>query len=248
MSSLITRRLATSAAATPARLITIGLIPADGIGKEVIPAARQVLVAVAPHRFAFLHLDAGFELFQKTGTALPDITVEKIQSECDGALFGAVSSPSHKVAGYSSPIVALRKRLDLYANIRPVVSPAGASKPIDILIVRENTECLYIKQERLETLPDGTQVAWADRRISETASKRIGRVAFRMALQRARLRTASASPSLWTGPPRVTIVHKSNVLSVTDGLFRESVLAVKGEDAAFQEVDVEEQLVDSMVY
>ncbi len=55
----------------------------------------------------------------------------------------AVSSPSHKVAGYSSPIVALRKKMDLYANVRPITSAVGAKgKPIDMLIVRENTECL----------------------------------------------------------------------------------------------------------
>ncbi|KND00142.1 homoisocitrate dehydrogenase [Spizellomyces punctatus DAOM BR117] len=232
--------------------LTIGLIPADGIGKEVIPAAQQVLEAVSPNKFAFLHLDAGFELFQKTGVALPEETVEKLKSECAGALFGAVSSPSHKVAGYSSPIVALRKRMDLYANVRPVASPVGAAgKPIDMLIIRENTECLYIKSERLETLPDGTKVAWADRKITEYASKRIARMAFKMALQRGKLREAKRQQGgsvAWQGQPKVTVVHKSNVLSVSDGLFRESCLAVHKEDPSFAGVKLEEQLVDSMVY
>jgi homoisocitrate dehydrogenase len=109
--------------------------------------------AVAPGKFRFVDLEAGFELFQRTGVALPDDTVKEM-SACQGALFGAVSSPSHKVAGYSSPIVALRKKLDLYANVRPVstsvptpghsskhsISPLG--KPVDMVIVRENTECL----------------------------------------------------------------------------------------------------------
>ena len=97
-------------------------------------------------KLSFVHLDAGFELFQKTGVALPEETVQRLQKGggIDGALFGAVSSPSHKVAGYSSPIVALRKKLDLYANVRPVASPASSSstKPVDMVIVRENTECL----------------------------------------------------------------------------------------------------------
>ncbi|KAI8823347.1 uncharacterized protein EV422DRAFT_520652 [Fimicolochytrium jonesii] len=228
--------------------LTIGLIPADGIGKEVIPAARQVLEAVSPNRFSFLSLDAGFEHFQKTGKALPDETVQALRTKCAGALFGAVSSPSHKVAGYSSPIVALRKTMDLYANVRPVASPVGSSeKPIDMLIIRENTECLYIKSERIETAADGTKVAWADRKISEFASKRVGRMAFNLALKRAELRKAR-SGGAQTVPPKVTVVHKSNVLSVTDGLFRESVLAVQSEKPEYAAVKVEEQLVDSMVY
>jgi homoisocitrate dehydrogenase len=87
-------------------------------------------------------LEAGFETFQKTGTALPDKTVEILKSDCDGALFGAVSSPTKKVEGYSSPIVALRKKMDLYANVRPVKSVKGAVMPVDLVIVRENTEDL----------------------------------------------------------------------------------------------------------
>lgn len=231
---------------------TIGLIPADGIGCEVIPAARQVLEALpgGGERFNFIELDAGFEHFQKTGTALPQETIERLRSECDGALFGAVSSPSHRVAGYSSPIVALRKHLDLYANVRPVASVPGStgagSRPVDMLIIRENTECLYIKQERIE--PDnspqaapGDQIAWADRRISTRASRRCGRMAFRMALAR----QAAGAPGR---EAKVTVVHKSNVLSTTDGLWRETVKGVQGEEKAFGSVKVEEQLVDSMVY
>ncbi|RKP26053.1 hypothetical protein SYNPS1DRAFT_14750, partial [Syncephalis pseudoplumigaleata] len=216
-------------------------------------AARRVLEALpagAPS-FSFVHLDAGFEHFQKTGTALPEETQARLRADCDGALFGAVSSPSHRVAGYSSPIVALRKHLDLYANVRPVASARGQTegKPVDMLIIRENTECLYIKQERIETTASGEKVAWADRRISEHASRRIGRMAFRLALVRdAVRRTVAEEQRLWKGPPTVTIVHKSNVLSTTDGLFRETVRAVQGEDPAFAAVRVEEQLVDSMVY
>ncbi|KAJ3194309.1 homoisocitrate dehydrogenase [Irineochytrium annulatum] len=223
-----------STASSPAP--RIALIPADGIGREVIPAAQRVLTAVLPNT-TFATLDAGFELFQRTGVSLPEETVKALlpnasgKREFDGALFGAVSSPSHKVAGYSSPIVALRKKLDLYANVRPVVG-----KGIDMVIVRENTECLYIKSERIENLPDGTRVAWADRKISETATRRIATKAFEIARQRMKN----------GGRGLVTIVHKSNVLSVSDGLFREVSLKVKEDH--FRDVKVEEQLVDSMVY
>lgn len=105
-------------------------------------AAIQALGSSIP-KTEFIDLLAGFECFQRTGTALPNETVEVLENECDCALFGAVryvrildrsfaynctdkrltfSSPSRKVIGYSSPIVALRKKLDLYANIRPVSS------------------------------------------------------------------------------------------------------------------------------
>ena len=70
-------------------------------------------------------------------------------------MFGSVSSPSHKVAGYSSPIVALRKHLDLYANIRPVKSVQGTEgKAVDMTIVRENTECLASRPNVLHTGAD----------------------------------------------------------------------------------------------
>ncbi|OBT49889.1 homoisocitrate dehydrogenase [Pseudogymnoascus sp. 24MN13] len=209
-----------------------GLIPGDGIGKEVIPAGRRLLEALPASlglKFDFVDLKAGFETFEQTGTALPDKTVDVLKHECDGALFGAVQSPSTAVKGYSSPIVALRKRLDLYANVRPVKSVMTAANPIDMVIVRENTEDLYVKEERTFTAPDGSLVAEAIKRIS----------------QRARIRDAGA-PSIHSAP-LVTITHKSNVLSQTDGLFRTTcreALALP----QFKGVGVEEQIVDSMVY
>ncbi|KAJ1909982.1 homoisocitrate dehydrogenase [Tieghemiomyces parasiticus] len=259
------RALTTTAANNSAvpRTLTIGLIPADGIGREVIPAAQQVLEALPSQfglKFNFVHCDAGFEYFQKHGEALPQKTVDVLRADCDGALFGAVSSPSHKVAGYSSPIVALRKHLDLYANVRPVIStsPGGAdspsagpaARPVDMLIIRENTECLYVKREKQYTDANGEVYAVAERLITQKASERAGRMAFQMALARDALR-AQQPPTerRWTGLPKVTIVHKSNVLSVTDGLWRETIRRVHETTPAFRErVLMEEQLVDSMVY
>lgn len=191
-----------------------------------------------------MNLGAGFETFEQTGTALPDATVDVLRNECDGALFGAVSSPTHAVKGYSSPIVALRKRLDLYANVRPVKSVMGVSKPIDMVIVRENTEDLYVKQEKTYDGPDG-KVAEAIKRISEKASFRIAAMAGDIAVRRQSIRQSGAE-SIHT-EPTVTITHKSNVLSQTDGLFRE---ASKRALAAhkYASVKIEEQIVDSMVY
>jgi homoisocitrate dehydrogenase len=226
-----------------------GLIPGDGIGKEVIPAGRRILETLPASlglKFDFVDLKAGFETFEQTGAALPDKTVEVLKKECDGALFGAVSSPTTAVKGYSSPIVALRKKLDLYANVRPVKTVLTAPKPIDMVIVRENTEDLYVKEERTFDAADGSgKVAEAIKRISERASYRIAAMAGEIALRRQKIREAGA-PSIHSGP-LVTITHKSNVLSQTDGLFRSTARAALSEDR-FASVKTEEQIVDSMVY
>lgn len=195
-------------------------------------------------KFEFTDLDAGFETFQTTGVALPDRTVDVLKNNCDGALFGAVSSPTTRVQGYSSPIVALRKKLQLYANVRPVKSVGRKAGEVDMVIVRENTEDLYVKEEKTYDTPDG-KVAEAIKRISERASTNITKMAGDIALRRQRVREAGA-PSIHS-KPRVTITHKSNVLSQTDGLFRESARKVLSEPK-YETITVDEQIVDSMVY
>lgn len=208
----------------------IVLIPGDGVGQEVIPAAAEVLATLSLG-LAFEEAPAGFEHFQKTGNAIPDETLADIAS-AGVALFGATSSPSTPVAGYRSPILAMRKALNLYANLRPTFSlPGPFSRPnIDLLIVRENTEGLYAGRERLEA--EG-ETAIAERVITRVASERIARIAFEQARRRGGSQTT----------PTVTIVHKANVLKITDGLFRESCLRVARE---FPEVLVKEVLVDTM--
>ena len=233
----------------PDRALTIlpGLIAGDGIGKEVIPAGRRVLEALPSSlglNFSFVEAEAGWEAFERRGAALPDRTVDVLRAECQGALFGAVSSPTHPVPGYSSPIVALRKRLDLYANVRPVKTVRGASRDIDMVIVRENTEDLYVKQETTTQTPEG-KVAEAIKRISERASTRIATMAGDIALRRQAMR-AQGSPSIHASP-LVTITHKSNVLSQTDGLFRATSKKALA-DPKYSSITVEEQIVDSMVY
>ncbi|QPG76736.1 homoisocitrate dehydrogenase [Brettanomyces nanus] len=231
------------------KTLTIGLIPGDGIGKEVIPAGKQILQALPSQyglNFKFLDLRAGFEEFQKSGVALPDETVEILKKSCDGALFGAVSSPTYKVKGYSSPIVALRKKMGLYANVRPVKWVEGVGIPVDMVIVRENTEDLYIKEERIYE-KNGQKIAEAIKRISENASRKIGKMAFEIALNRQHVRELGGS-SLHKSPS-VTVIHKSNVLSVSDGLFRETVKKVYESDPArYGSIEYKEQIVDSMVY
>lgn len=151
--------------------------------------------------------------------------------------------------GYSSPIVALRKRLDLYANVRPVKSVRTAAKPIDMVIVRENTEDLYVKEEKTfdRAESEGGRYAEAIKRISERASTRIATMAGEIALRRQKIRDANPASSIHKNP-LVTITHKSNVLSQTDGLFRTASRAALAVPKFSSAVQVEEQIVDSMVY
>jgi len=207
---------------------TICLIPGDGVGQEVIPAAAEVLQTMGL-AITFVEAEAGFACFERHGSALPETTLAQVRRS-EAVLFGATSSPSSIVPGYHSPILALRKEFNLYANLRPVFSLPGAySRPgIDMLIVRENTEGLYSGRERREG-----DTAIAERVITRTGSERIVRVACEQALQRAELRGK---------PPVLTIIHKANVLKLTDGLFRECALKVAAE---FPAIKVKEMLVDS---
>jgi len=201
----------------------ICVIEGDGIGHEVTPVAVEVLRAVAPD-LEFVHAEAGWECFQRRGVAIPDETWEAIESS-DAILFGAVSAPPEPTQGYRAVIITLRQHLGLYANLRPVVSPPlpGLRQGVDLLIVRENTEGLYVGRER----SDG-ETAVAERVITRSASERIARLAFALARKRRR---------------KVTIVHKANVLEKTCGLFREAAFQVA---EGFREVETGELLVDAM--
>ena len=199
------------------------VIEGDGIGHEVVPAALEVL-AQTGFSFEVAQAEAGWDCFQRQGVALPEETLSAAR-QCDAVLFGAVSSPSFRVEGYSSPIVALRRSLDLYANLRPSHSwPVPGSRPdIDLLIVRENSEGLYVRRER----SDG-ETAIAERVITRRGSERIARLACELSMQRRR---------------HLTVVHKANVLPETCGLFRRVALDVARSYPALQ---VEECLVDTM--
>jgi homoisocitrate dehydrogenase len=195
----------------------ITVIHGDGIGGEVIPAAVEVLQAMnLPLQFQ--RAEAGFGTFERVGDALPSETLNRCQAS-DAILFGATQSPMTKVAGYSSPILSLRRHFDLYANLRPAVKGE-----IDMLIVRENTEGLYSGRERLE---DDGMTAITERVITVKASQRIVRLAAEQALKRGK---------------RLTIVHKANVLKETCGLFRRVAFEVT---AAYPDLKVDELLVDA---
>ncbi len=202
----------------------ICLLPGDGIGPEVIAAAETVLRAL-PLNFEFTRAEIGFGAYQRLGAPLPDSTLDAIRA-ADAALFGAVTTPPN-LPGYFSPVVRMRQRLDLYANLRPTRSiPHPASRPnIDLILVRENTEGLYSGIERLED--DGNR-AITERVITRRGSERILRKAFDLARQ--------------TRRTKVHVVHKANVLRQTCGLFRQVALEVAPD---YPDIEMLEMLVDT---
>jgi homoisocitrate dehydrogenase len=206
------------------------VIEGDGIGREVIPQAVRVLRAAVPGVTAY-RAEAGWECFQRRGASVPTETLAALCG-CKAGLFGAVSSPAHKVEGYRSAILTLRQELDLYTNIRPVrslpqVSPRAG---INFTIVRENTEGLYAGRERREG-----DTAIAERVITRRASRRIALKALALAQSAAR--------------GRLTIVHKANILPLTDGLFRDTVREAWREcGGAESGVQVDELLVDTAAF
>jgi methanogen homoisocitrate dehydrogenase len=198
----------------------VALIPGDGIGPEVTKAVVNVLDALDIN-FNYTTARAGEACFQDTGTTIPEETVD-IAKKADATLFGAVTT----VSGNKSAIITLRRGLDLYANLRPVKSYTGIGSlynDVDMLIVRENTEGLYSGIE--EYTPEG---ATALRVVTRSASERISRFAFNLAINNER--------------SKVTAVHKANVLKKTDGVFLGEFLKVAEE---FPSIEHDDKYVDA---
>jgi len=196
----------------------IAVIPGDGIGKEVMEATLHVLEALDVD-FEYKFADAGDEYAEKTGVALPQETIDLVK-DTQACLFGAAGESAADV------IVKMRQELDLYVNLRPVKSYPGTNSlfdNLDFVIVRENTEGLYIGLE--EYTEEG---AIAKRVITRKASERICRFAFEYAKK--------------TGRSKVTAVHKANVLKKTDGLFKEIFYKV-AED--YPETGLDDRYVDA---
>ena len=203
----------------------VTLIPGDGIGPEVTGAARRVLEATGV-AFAWDVQVAGAEVVETEGTPLPERVLDSIRTN-SVALKGPITTPVG--SGFRSVNVAIRKALDLYANIRPAVTMRGLprSRPdVDLVVVRENTEGLYVGIEH-EVIPN--EAAEAIRIITRRATERIVRFAFEYARRNRRR--------------QVTAVHKANILKITDGLF----LRVAREVAAdYPDIAFKDMIVDAM--
>ena len=201
----------------------ISLITGDGIGPELSESAISILETIHDKldvKTKIISLEAGDMALEKYGHALPNETFESIKSS-DACLKAPVGESAADV------IVVLRRKLDLFANIRPAKSypnTPALRDDVDLVIVRENTEDLYTGQE-FEL--DGSAVAM--RIITEKASKRIAKHAFQTAIQR-------------NGKKRVTCVHKSNVMRKTDGLFSKSCESIAKE---FPDIKFDQMYVDA---
>ena len=197
------------------------LLVGDGIGHDLIEPARRVLEAAAPH-LDLVEAEIGYGAFQRTNDALPASTLSSVRA-ANASLLVAVGSPLEQVEGYRSPIVRLRRELDLFCGLRPVKGLGDSA--VDLLLVRDNTEGLYAGREHVE---EGRAIA--QRIVTRAASTRIARVAGELATGR---------------KGRVCVVHKANVMRETCGLFREACMHVLSE---FPGIEVSELLVDHAAY
>lgn len=204
---------------------TIAVIRGDGIGPEIMDATLHVLDAMGVG-LNYEFVEAGLAAYEKEGELLPEKTLETI-ARLGVALKSPLTTPVGE--GFSSINVALRRRFDLYANVRPAISfPNTKSRyqGIDIITVRENTEGAYIGEG--QALSADGETATLTQKITRKGSERIVRYAFELARSAAR--------------KKVTVVHKANILKTTSGLF----LRVAREVAAqYPDIDFNEMIVDN---
>ncbi|AKB86140.1 Coenzyme B synthesis from 2-oxoglutarate: steps 5, 9, and 13 [Methanococcoides methylutens MM1] len=202
----------------------VAIVEGDGIGREVIPAAVEVL-DVFGLPIEKVPLELGYGKWEKCGIAIDDNDLDVLKS-CDCVLFGAITTPPDP--NYKSVLLTIRKELDMYANIRPIKPLPGVTGVIgrsdfDFVIVRENTEGMYSSIEEFHE-----DVSYTKRVVSRKGSERIARTACKIAKERHN---------------DLTIVHKSNVLK-SDNMFLNTCREV----AESENVGHRDMLVDAMAY
>lgn len=213
------------------------VLPGDGIGPEITHSTLDVLKSVdLVHglALAFEYKDIGLKSLAEEGTTLPKHVMERIP-KVDGVILGPVSHyeyPSKQEGGFN-PSAELRVQFELFANVRPCRSREGLSvlrTPMDLVIVRENTEGFYSDRNMFagtgEFMPD-ENMALSVRKVTAKACERVSRAAFEIAQGRNK---------------KVTAVHKANVVKLSDGLFLREVRKVAAE---FPDVELEELIVDA---
>ncbi|MBM3149355.1 MAG: isocitrate/isopropylmalate dehydrogenase family protein, partial [Chloroflexi bacterium] len=221
----------------------VTLLPGDGIGPEVTDATRRVLAALDVE-FEWEIGIVGEAAQQQFGTPLPEKVLESIKRN-RVALKGPVTTPMG--TGFRSVNVALRQSLELYACLRPCKTYTGVQTPfqnVDIVVVRENTEDLYIGIEFARGSTESAELqrviaeanykpvredsGFSMKVISETGSRRIAKFAFEYARANKR--------------KKVTAVHKANILKFTDGLFLSTAREVAKE---YPDIEFEDVVVDA---
>jgi isocitrate dehydrogenase (NAD+) len=206
----------------------VTLIPGDGIGPEITAQTVKVLKATGL-RFNWDEELAGVAAVEATGTPLPDATIESIRKNAL-ALKGPLTTPVG--TGFRSVNVGLRKEFELFANVRPARSfiPGGRFENVDIVLVRENLEGLYIGVEHFVAIGDDPRAVGESMAIvTRRGCERIIRYAFEYAVKH--------------GRRKVTIVHKANILKMVSGLFLEVGRAVAKEYEG--QVESNDMIVDN---
>jgi len=223
---------------------SITLIPGDGVGPEVVAAARRVLEATGVE-FQWEVINAGASALAKEGSLLPERLLESIKRN-GVALKGPTTTPVG--SGFRSVNVALRKMLDLYACLRPCRSYPGIPsryENVDIVVIRENTEDLYAGIEFAKGSPEAERLlsfigqsmeeevpqdsGLSIKLISETGTRRIVNFAFEYARV--------------NGRKKVSAVHKANIMKFSDGLFLDVAREVAG---SYPDIEFDDWIVDNL--
>lgn len=204
----------------------ITLIPGDGIGYEISESLVKIFDA-AKVPIEFETENAGSDVYEKTGELIPESLYESVKRN-KIAIKGPITTPIGK--GFRSINVYLRKKYDLYTNFRPSRNLPGIEtryNNIDLAIFRENTEGIYIGEEKYEN--EEKTSAIAIKRITRKGSKRIIQSAFEYAKN--------------NGISKVTVVHKANILKFTDGMFLDIAREISKE---YENIQLEELIIDNM--
>ncbi|HEX7112845.1 MAG TPA: isocitrate dehydrogenase [Mizugakiibacter sp.] len=203
----------------------IAVIRGDGIGPEIMNATLRVLDAL-DCGLAYEFVEAGMAALEKQGELLPQATLDAIARH-RVALKGPLTTPIG--GGFSSLNVELRKRFDLYANVRPAITFPGTKaryENIDIITVRENTEGAYLAEG--QSVSEDGETALSMIRVTRRGSERIVRYAFEMARRK--------------GRKKVSVVHKANIMKTTSGLFLKVAREVAKD---YPEIECNELIVDN---
>ena len=202
---------------------TITLIPGDGIGPEISSAAVRVLEA-AGAEIEWETQYGGAQALEKFGSTLPDALIDSVKKN-KVALKGPMTTPIGK--GFTSVNVGMRKKLDLYANVRPVKALPNVPcryPGLDLVVMRENTESLYAGLEH-EVIPG---VVESIKIITEKASTRIAQYSFEYAVANKR--------------KKATALHKANIMKLSDGLFLECFYNVAKD---FEGIEADDKIIDN---
>ena len=214
------------------------ILPGDGIGPEITDATCAALGALDRRfglGFDMVHRDIGLKAHADMGSTMPDAVMAEI-AETEATILGPTDTYAYppESEGGITPSKSVRTTFDLYGNIRPSRTRPGVpgmAKEMDLVVARENTEGFYADRNMFmgnaEFMPT-PEVALAVRKITTHGSRRIAKVAFDLARTRRK---------------KVTVVHKANVLKVTDGLFLREAKSM-GED--YPDVEIEEVIIDAM--